>query len=294
MGDDLITTLSTQLDVMQHLEGVGEERVGYRLAPDYEQTGHYFAYVGRGRWEEHWAVQHPVGVALASTIDLARHARVRADDPWPYVRPLAYVNEDAVSIHHHRAGGVDQLGKVGEPADRGVVVDGVTLRRHPVFNEVVGLNRGRIFTQRELVRWLRTSLNGYVDEVTISIFRSLRLINDGTTDTVIAKGREAIDRRINQAVQAAGGDVPDEITVVVPVYDLAELRNSLAAIRVIVETEIGKDDQAKFLLTVVADDVYKAIEAAQEEVRANLAEALIEAGVEMHIFRGSPETDSGY
>src|SRR5690606_25274069 len=127
------------------------------------------------------------------------------------------------------------------------------------------------------------------DEVTISIFRSLRLINDGTTDTVVAKGREAIDRHINQAVQAAGGDVPDEITVIVPVYDLAELRNSLEAIRVIVEAEIGKDDQAKFLLAVVADDVYKAVEAAQEEVRANLAEALIEAGVEMHIFRGRPE-----
>src|SRR5690606_25695567 len=90
-----------------------------------------------------------------------------------------------------------------------------------------------------------------------------------------AKGREAVDRKIQQQVrQTAGTDVPDQITVTIPVHDLDETRDELHPVTILVDTTTDDNGGIVLELTTVLNTLRAAERAALDSVVTNLRAAL--------------------
>ncbi len=142
------------------------------------------------------------------------------------------------------------------------------LVKHPAFVEVEKMVATRDIGQAALVRLFRTTLAGFVDTATVNTFRTLDLKASEDGRSTINNGDSGLDRSLVRQVRTANGEqVPDEITLSVPVYDLAEEREERASVRVVVEATPGKDGGAPtFALTALHNDVVAAEEAAQRRL----------------------------
>jgi len=145
---------------------------------------------------------------------------------------------------------------------------------HPAFQTLDDLTKTSAFTQKDLIRFLRATLNGHVADHVVEEFRALKLTTDGETNSVMAKGREAVDKRIQQKVTAtAGTEIPDEITVTVPVYDLDECRAAVYPITLLVEATT-EEGSVVFEVTTVLNSLREAQRAALDELSDSLRRAL--------------------
>lgn len=265
-------------DAIREIERLTNEAKPVIHAPDFPTTGRYYVRVG-DEWRTEYAYRQPHDQELGSTDDLARHAAHRlkqAHDHEPYA---AYISENEIVVRYVHPG----------LPDNSPGFDNVPLNQHPVFSELENLIAGREFTQKQLIRWLRATMNGHVPESTIQHFRNLTFSNEGElAATMAASGREHVSRKIVQRVAAdAGRDVIDEFTVTTPVYDLRELRGDESAyqtVTILVDVSADQDGAVIFTLTAVLDSVRAAIEATLETLRANLEDRLQVHEVGVPIF----------
>jgi hypothetical protein len=164
---------------------------------------------------------------------------------------------------------------------------------HPVFAEVQALTRPRAFTQRDLIHWLRSTMNGHVPDADVEQFRALRISTEGDTATVVAKGREGVDRRIAATIrQQAGADVPDSLTVQVPVFDLEQTIGEYQVVHLLVDVRQADDGAAQFVVTAVHDGLRTALRDAVDHVRVLLAASIDAHGGDMvrkaDMYDGTP------
>lgn len=230
-------------------------------APDFNATGHYIVREETGKVTHHYADRAPGNTELFSTLDLVARtlADIAAEDPDEALATDAKVYYSADRI-------------TAELLDDSDVRWRHTLRLplHPAFQALEYLTKTDVFTQKTLIRFLRANLNGHVADHVVEEFRALKLTTDGETNSVMAKGREAVDKRIQQKVTAtAGTEIPDEITVTVPVYDLDECRAAVYPITLLVEATT-EDGGVVFEVTTVLNSLREAQRAALDE----LADAL--------------------
>nr|MBA3890155.1 hypothetical protein [Gemmatimonadaceae bacterium] len=161
------------------------------------------------------------------------------------------------------------------------------LPRHPAFARLQRLTNTEVVNQRSLIRLLRADLNGHVDDRVVEQFRTLNLKVEGGGQAVIAKGREGVDRRIQQEVTAAhGAEIPDEIVVTVPVYDLDEARGDLHEVTLLVDVRPGDDSQAVFELTAVLNTLKSAESVALDRLVTALRGGLPDG---VPVYYGSPK-----
>lgn len=246
-------------------------------APDYQQTGRYFVWQADGTFTERFEARAPRTTRHYSTDSLARNVKSDLEHMEFGGEAAAYWNDALLTtiVKAFDPNGVYALKWKHE----------MVLEKHPAFTAVAELTRTRSFTQKELVRFLRAELNGHVDDSVIEQFRALKLATDGATESVVAKGREAIDRRLQQQLrQATGTDIPDEITVTIPVHDLDEAREQVQSVTILVDATTNDDGTVLLELTTVLNSLRAAERAALESVVANLRAALPEGVPIYHAF----------
>lgn len=230
-------------------------------APDFAATGRFYAREESGKLTTHFAARVPASTELFSTLDLV--ARTLADvAPGNPDEALA----DAAKVYY-------SADRITAELTAGEITrwrHTLRLPLHPAFQALDDLTKTVAFTQKSLIRFLRATLNGHVADHVVEEFRALKLTTDGETNSVMAKGREAVDKRIQQKVTAtAGTEIPDEITVTVPVYDLDECRAAVYPITLLVEATT-EDGGVVFEVTTVLNSLREAQRAALDE----LADAL--------------------
>lgn len=231
-------------------------------APDFHATGRFFVREESGKLSPHLAARVPASAQLFSTYDLVartladlQHSEAVASEAKVYYAPGVITAE--------MTNGSDMRWR-----------HTLSLPLHPAFEALQYLTRTNTFTQKELIRFLRATLNGHVADHVVEKFRALKLSTDGETNSVMAKGREAVDKRIQQKVTAAAGaEVPDEVTVTVPVYDLDECRAAVYPITLLVEATT-EDGSVVFEVTTVLNSLREAQRAALDELADSLRHAL--------------------
>ncbi|AWT34561.1 hypothetical protein DM785_02590 [Deinococcus actinosclerus] len=141
------------------------------------------------------------------------------------------------------------------------------LTLHPAFEMVAAMRKPQEYGHRALIRLLRTTLAGFIDDSTLNILRALQIDGASKGTSVVSNGDSGLGRSVTQAVrtQNGQGSLPDEITLNVPVYDLRELRDQRHAIKVVLEVD-PNDGDPRFTLTAVHNDVVAAQEAALNSI----------------------------
>ena len=235
-------------------------------APDFDVTGRYYRRDSDdGAWIEESADRLPVEGSFRDTESLANaisndlQARPGAPSAAVYYGPnrITAVLDEGTTRWQHR----------------------MALARHPVFAALTQHLTTRSYRQRDLIRFLRATLNGHVPESVIEQFRMLKVATDGESNAVVAKGREAVDKRIQQQIrQQAGADIPDELAVTVPVYDLDELRDDVQHVTILVDTTTDDDGQVVFELTTVLNTIRDAERASLHLLISNLETRLEDVG----------------
>lgn len=256
--------IAEAIDKIQQLTR-NEARIEW--APDYPETGRYFVWPSDGgEPDERFKIVPPRTVRHYSTGSLAQHVTSDVTEHDANL-PEAYIDARQVRVALTRTDGDNDYDVRWAHT--------LTLTKHPAYLAVEALTRTTTFTQRELIRYLRAQLNGHVDDAVVEQFRNLKLTTDGDSNSVIAKGRESVDKRIQQQVrQGTGTDIPDEIIVTIPVHDLDETRHELHEVTILVDTTTGDDGGVQFELTTVLNTLRASERAALDGIRSNLRDAL--------------------
>ncbi len=253
-------------------QNAAEHRVGIIEAPDYERTGRYFA-VTNGEAVERFEERRPDELEVFTVSDLCR-ALSEEVERWslPGRYCAARITYSRKMIHAEVTTGL------GEDVTSPLMTHGayLELREHPAFAAVAVMRDTMTFTQGSLVRFLRATLNGHVDDSLVETFRALRLTTVGHGESVMGKGREAVDESIMRELQLrAGAQVPDSITVTVPVYDLRHFRTRTYPITVLIEATPGPAGGAPhFELTTVTSSLMDARDGALDDVISVLMDEL--------------------
>lgn len=232
-------------------------------APDFDDTGRYFIYHADESFTERFEERPPNSTRHYSTASLGR--MVHDDLVVHGVAAEAFWNDERLTVAMDQAKDHYTFGWNHE----------LQLRKHPAFIAVAQLTSTRAYSQKQLIHFLRAQLNGHVDDAVVEQFRTLKLSTDGATESVVVKGREAVDKRIQQQVrQTAGTDVPDQITVTIPVHDLDETRDELHDVVILVDTTTDDAGGIVLELTTVLNTLRAAERAALDSVVTNLRTAL--------------------
>jgi hypothetical protein len=146
----------------------------------------------------------------------------------------------------------------------------LNLPLHPVFKLLEGLTRTRAYGQRDLIRFLRAELNAYTDESVVEQFRHLNLNSSGEGSSVVDKGRAGVSRSVMQTIKAKESDIPDQITVKVPVYDIHEMLEETFEVGVLVDCLPDDEGRPVFELTTIHSDLQAAKHSALEVIAERL------------------------
>lgn len=259
-------------EAIDRIQELTREAERIEHAPDFTTTGRYFMYRIGGEVDERFTEPVPVSTRHYSTESLGRHTKT--DSQYFGANSVdAYWNEERLCAQLYKS--MISEGSGGEFEFRWS--HELLLKKHPAFTAVAQLVTTKRFTQKSLIHFLRAQLNGHVDDAVVEQFRTLKLSTDGATESVVAKGREAVDRRIQQQVrQTAGTDVPDQITVTVPVHDLDETRDEVHDVTILVDTTTDDAGSIVLELTTVLNTLRAAERAALDSVVDNLKNALPE------------------
>lgn len=252
-------------------------KVSHRLltAPDFRTSGKYYLLDSDGNLEAQWAAVPETDSTHFSTDSLVEALRQdaadRAVDPGDEELP--------VRIYYSRSG---VYAYSQDHKDRRWERN-LPLYWHPVFSVLSSLTETRALSQRALIRFLRAELNGHVADEIVEQFRELKLAASVDGTSVVAKGREGVDRSIQREVrQAAGADIPDSITVHVPVYDLDELREHTEPVELLVDVAQDDSGAAVFEITTVTNSLREAEFNALNRIRDALQAHLWAGAVLLH------------
>ena len=230
------------------------------LTVPFEQKGVYFLRQPDGSFERQRADLDPQGAVMYDLNSLIAETKRQEE----FVRPASvYVRDDGVVAVLDNAG--------DDPVDPESVRWSLSLALglHPAFVFLQQLKMLRFFTQKDLVRSLRTELSKYVDLTVITLFANVKTSRNETGASSVTPMSSGLDRKIQRQVQADnGGEVPEQITFSVPVYDLPEARTDGYIIHAYVEYD---HDAEKFGLIVVHDELREAQEAAVKKIIQTLS-----------------------
>lgn len=146
----------------------------------------------------------------------------------------------------------------------------LNLPLHPVFKLLENLTRTKSYTQRDLIRFLRAELNANVDESVIEQFRHLNLNSSGEGSSVVDKGRSGVSRSLMQTIKSKESDIPDQITVKLPVYDIHEMLDQTYEVGVLVDCLPDDEGRLAFELTTIHSDLQTAKHAALSVIAERL------------------------
>jgi hypothetical protein len=134
--------------------------------------------------------------------------------------------------------------------------------------------------QKEFVNLLRLELYGAVKDETVHLIRNLEFKKSTEGHARVEQGKESLGQKIEREVSMAGGPVPSEMTLSLPVYDDYPGRCDEVICGVDVDVESGS-----FALIPVAGELSKARREADAEICKKLEEAKIADYVVQGRFR---------
>lgn len=141
-----------------------------------------------------------------------------------------------------------------------------------VFKRLLDIARSKEkFEQKAFVRLLRIDLAGTLDPVTLlEKVRRVKFENGVSTVANVAKQRESFGRSIVSEVSTDGGDLPDEVTLAVPVYKTMGQRQAYP-LRCSVEVDPG---EGTFRLLPLPDELERVGHVAVSHLARDLSEGL--------------------
>lgn len=177
---------------------------------------------------------------------------------------------------------------VSEKAAVGVLADEthrqritLDLPKHPAFQTLQGWMKLTNYSQKALTRLFRTELRDYIDPAIVRTFESITLRQDAVGNSITANANHSMDQSLIRKVQQQnGGEIPTEIVLEIPVFDLPETRTIRYPVRVLVETE-PQDGKFSFLLIAVHTDLRDAAEKALQYVIKQISTG-INAGTQIY------------
>lgn len=127
------------------------------------------------------------------------------------------------------------------------------------------------YDQKAFVRLLRIDLAGTIDPVVLlEKVRRVKFENGVQTTANVAKQRESFGRSITSEVTSDGGDLPDEVTLLVPVYKTMGRREPVP-LRCSVEVDPG---EGTFRLLPLPDELERVGHVAVAAVARELSDGL--------------------
>lgn len=199
--------------------------------------------------------KHTVG-QITDLIELANRFG-SMEDPTP--RPVVWYDESAVVLV------IDDDGHRLETVTFPLVTS-------DVFDRLRAIARGKEkFEQKAFVRLLRIDLAGTLDPVMLlEKVRRVKFENGVQTVGSVAKQRESFGRSITSEVSTDGGDLPDEVTLSVPVYKTMGQREAYP-LRCSVEVDPG---EGTFRLLPLPDELERVGHVAVSSIARDLSEGL--------------------
>jgi hypothetical protein len=119
--------------------------------------------------------------------------------------------------------------------------------------------------QKRFVSMLRIDLNGCVDDILISQFKSIRFEKSSEGESQVSNSNKAVSTKVKMSLAAGGKEIPDSIDTNVCVYE--EFPEIESTVRCAVETNI---EEATFTLIPLAGELH----AASVETRRRIADTL--------------------
>ena len=244
-------------DALDFLIRQGRDAKTFTLAPDYEHTGHYFVHNGDGIVEDRWKVQKPDTQefdSLQSFCDSIRDFANRATVFYSHMGARVSVPmevEDAVVMRQFQ---------VGDSA-------------HPMFNSLVSLLNGRPMDQQTIVRTFRYELPNVVPAPFLDELERLHISRNDQTGVTVGRGREGVDRSLQEQITGAAGDLPETVKLKVPVIYLPEFYETPFYLDALLEVVTG-ESRPVFKLWPTPNSVELVIAAAADAIagflRSNL------------------------
>jgi hypothetical protein len=154
------------------------------------------------------------------------------------------------------------------------------LPKHPKFETLKGASQVA-FSHRQLVDFLRLNFRQELATAAptfLERIRNIKINEDQTGESVVHHGRESMGKSIDLAV-AGASDIPDEVTLRIPVWLHLEF---------LVDVECAFDihiSEAKFLFRPKPGAIEQAMVAAQQWLHMRLSE---ECGEHAVIYFGQP------
>ncbi len=176
---------------------------------------------------------------------------------------------------YYSAGKVQGLAMEAAGGERRNRYHTLNLPLHPVFKLLENLTYTKSYTQRDLIRFLRAELNANVDESVIEQFRHLNLNSSGEGSSVVDKGRAGVSRSVMQTIKSRESDIPDQITVKVPVYDVHEMLDQTFEVGVLVDCLPDAEGKPVFELTTIHSDLQTAKHSALEVIAERLKQGTV-------------------
>jgi hypothetical protein len=117
--------------------------------------------------------------------------------------------------------------------------------------------------QDAFVRALRGPLAGCIDPKWLAVFRRINFTRSNATDRGIGHAGEKLGRSVEKLAQSADGEIPEQLTISLPVFQLSEL--TCQTVRCAVEVDA---DSEMIRLIPSADDWQDAIDTARRQIAA--------------------------
>ncbi len=158
--------------------------------------------------------------------------------------------------------------------DGGYRVDSVTLRleRSDVFAKLAALAKSpAVMDQKDFIRLLRVELSGTLEPVVLlNKVRSLRFSTTSDATSVKKAQAESLGKDIRSKVETDGGDLPEEVVLMAPVFKTYGQRRPVA---VKCAVEVFPAD-GTFRLKPLPDEIEKAEQEAVQRIAERLGEEL--------------------
>ena len=147
----------------------------------------------------------------------------------------------------------------------------LALRLSAEWVAVDRLLRGPI-SQKELITLMRGPLAKAIQPNYLAAFRGVRFRSTSTTE----RGNSTLGRSVDLEVASTAGELPDELSLLVPVYDPTIVAIGIPVIQLAVEVNF---DTEKFEFIAVGDTLKAAMTDARKEIRSILVEGLPEGSL---------------
>lgn len=152
-------------------------------------------------------------------------------------------------------------------------------------------NDGVWLPQKGMIELLRTSIDGeYVPPNIVATFRKLKFTASSEGNAEIRVGRANLGKSVEAAVAGIDGDLPEDLTITLPLYDdLLDPQDKASVARrfqIVCSVDVNLAEE-KIRIDTKAGQIARAVLDADTFVMTRLGELI--KGENVRIFRGKPE-----